>query len=252
MEKIRIQKIIADSGYCSRRKAEEYISRGYVTVNGRECSLGDKADPANDLVKVGEDEISCVPAEKRYIMLNKPRGYVTTMSDEKGRRIASDLLTGIDERLYPVGRLDRNSEGLLIFTNDGALANDIMHPSKHIAKTYRVTIDGKVSEEQIAQLMAGVKLDDGAVTMPCVVEVLTEEPERTVLRFTIKQGLNRQIRRMCAAVGLQVGRLRRVAVGGVRLGMLKPGEWRELTKEELRALRAAAGKAEKSGKGGRR
>lgn len=242
MEKIRIQKIIADSGYCSRRKAEEYIERGYVTVNGREVSLGDKADPASDLIRVGEDEISAVRAEKRYIMLNKPRGYVTTMADEKGRKTAADLLVGIDERLYPVGRLDRNSEGLLIFTNDGEFANDIMHPSKHVSKTYRVTIDGKVNEEQLSRLMSGVELDDGAVTLPCNVEVLTEEPDRTVLLFVIKQGLNRQIRRMCSAVGLNVGRLRRTAVGGVKLGMLKPGEWRDLTKDELRVLRAAVGR----------
>ena len=241
MEKIRIQKIIADSGYCSRRKAEELITRGVVTVNGRAVSLGDKADPANDLIRVGDDEISAASAEKRYIMLNKPRGYVTTMQDEMGRKTAAELLTGVSERVYPVGRLDRNSEGLLIFTNDGAFANDIMHPSKHVSKTYRVTIDGKVTEEQIAHLMAGVELDDGVKTLPCNVEVLTEEPERTVLRIVIKQGLNSQIRRMCAALGLEVGRLRRVAVGGVKLGMLKPGEWRDLTKDELRILRAAAG-----------
>lgn len=241
MEKIRIQKIIADSGYCSRRKAEEYISRGYVTVNGRAVSLGDKADPANDLIRVGEDEISTERAEKRYIMLNKPRGYVTTLADDKGRKTAAELLDGVEERLYPVGRLDRNSEGLLIFTNDGEFANDIMHPSKHVSKTYRVTIDGRVNEDQLSRLMSGVELDDGSVTLPCNVEVLVEEPERTVLLFVIKQGLNRQIRRMCAAVGLNVGRLRRVAVGGVKLGMLKPGEWRDLTKDELRVLRAAVG-----------
>ncbi|MBS7370321.1 MAG: rRNA pseudouridine synthase, partial [Oscillospiraceae bacterium] len=182
MEKIRIQKIIADSGYCSRRKAEELITRGVVTVNGRAVSLGDKADPANDLIRVGDDEISAASAEKRYIMLNKPRGYVTTMQDEMGRKTAAELLTGVSERVYPVGRLDRNSEGLLIFTNDGAFANDIMHPSKHVSKTYRVTIDGKVTEEQIAHLMAGVELDDGVKTLTCNVEVLTEEPERTVLR----------------------------------------------------------------------
>ncbi|MGN0701335.1 MAG: pseudouridine synthase, partial [Oscillospiraceae bacterium] len=117
MEKIRIQKIIADSGYCSRRKAEELITRGVVTVNGRAVSLGDKADPANDLIRVGDDEISAASAEKRYIMLNKPRGYVTTMQDEMGRKTAAELLTGVSERVYPVGRLDRNSEGLLIFTN---------------------------------------------------------------------------------------------------------------------------------------
>lgn len=248
MEKVRIQKIIADSGYCSRRKAEELISSGIVTVNGRGCSLGDKADPRNDLIRVGDDVISAQNTEKRYIMLYKPRGYVTTMADEKGRKIAADLLVGVKERVYPVGRLDRNSEGLLIFTNDGEFANDIMHPSRHVSKTYRVTIDGRVDEEQLSVLSSGVELDDGAVTLPCTVEVLIEEPTRTVLRFVIKEGRNRQIRRMCEAVGLQVGRLRRTAVGGVKLGMLKPGEFRDLTKEELRALRAAAGKTSRQGR----
>ena len=243
MEKVRLQKIIADSGYCSRRKAEEYINQGLVTVNGRPCSVGDKADPRADLIKVGEDIISAEPVEKRYIMLNKPRGYVTTMADEQGRRIAADLLTDIEERVYPVGRLDRNSEGLLLFTNDGEFANDIMHPSRHIPKTYRVTIDGRVNEEQLSAMMAGVTLDDGVKTQPCVVEVVTEQAERTVLRFVIKEGRNRQVRRMCEAVGLQVGRLRRTQIGGVKLGMLKPGDYRDLTKEELRALRMAVGKS---------
>ncbi len=244
MEKVRIQKIISDSGRCSRRKAEELIAAGLVTVNGRPCSLGDKADPMNDLVRVEGEEIAAERAEKRYIMLNKPRGYVTSMADEMGRKIASDLLTDVHERVYPVGRLDRNSEGLLIFTNDGEFANDIMHPSRHVSKTYRVTIDGMVNESQLSQLMSGVELDDGVKTLPCTVEVLSEAPDRTVLRFVIKEGRNRQIRRMCSAVGLEVGRLRRTAVGGVKLGMLKPGEYRDLTKEELRSLRAAVGKTQ--------
>lgn len=244
MEKVRIQKIIADSGRCSRRKAEELIAAGLVTVNGRPCSIGDKADPVNDLIRVEGEEIAAERAEKRYIMLNKPRGYVTSMADEMGRKIASDLLTDVHERVYPVGRLDRNSEGLLIFTNDGEFANDIMHPSRHVSKTYRVTIDGMVNEGQLSQLMSGVELDDGVKTLPCTVEVLSEAPDRTVLRFVIKEGRNRQIRRMCAAVGLEVGRLRRTAVGGVKLGMLKPGEYRDLTKEELRSLRAAVGKTQ--------
>ena len=244
MEKVRIQKIISDSGRCSRRKAEELIAAGLVTVNGRPCSLGDKADPMNDLVRVEGEEIAAERAEKRYIMLNKPRGYVTSMADEMGRKIASDLLTDVHERVYPVGRLDRNSEGLLIFTNDGEFANDIMHPSRHVSKTYRVTIDGMVIESQLSQLMSGVELDDGVKTLPCTVEVLSEAPDRTVLRFVIKEGRNRQIRRMCSAVGLEVGRLRRTAVGGVKLGMLKPGEYRDLTKEELRSLRAAVGKTQ--------
>ncbi len=245
MEKIRIQKIIADSGYCSRRKAEELIMSGLVTVNGSPCKLGDKADPQKDIIAAAGETISAREPEKRYIMLNKPRGYVVTMHDEKGRKTAVELLKGVEERVYPVGRLDRNSEGLLLFTNDGELANDITHPSHRVSKTYRVTIDGRVTEEQLNALMSGVTLDDGAVTLPCAVEVLTEEPERTVLRFVIRQGLNRQIRRMCAAVGLEVGRLRRVAVGNVRLGVLKSGEWRDLTKEELRSLRASCARNRK-------
>lgn len=248
MEKIRIQKIIADSGLCSRRKAEEMIEQGRVTVNGHKCSLGDKADAARDKIAVDGEAIAAPSKEKRYIMLNKPRGYITTMSDEQGRRTAVELLDGVEERVVPVGRLDRNSEGLLLFTSDGELANEITHPSKHVSKTYRVTIDGRVSEEQLMRLSSGVELDDGNRTLPCTVDVITEEPERTVLRIVIKQGLNRQIRRMCTAVGLNVGRLRRVAIGGVKLGMLKPGEWRDLTKDELRMLRAAVGKAEKRGR----
>lgn len=239
MELIRIQKIIADSGLCSRRKAEELIAGGRVTVNGRACSLGDKA-ALKDIIAVDGKAIAEQPRVKRYIMLNKPRGYITTMSDEQGRKTAADLLCGVEERVVPVGRLDRNSEGLLLFTNDGEFANSVTHPSRHVSKTYRVTIDGKVSEEQIMRLTTGVRLDDGKVTLPCAVDVLTEEPGRTVLRIVIKQGLNRQIRRMCAAVGLNVGRLRRTAIGGVKLGMLKTGEWRDLTPEELRILRAAA------------
>ena len=240
---VRIQKIIAESGYCSRRKAEELIARGAVTVNGRPCSLGDKADAGRDVIKVNGENVGAVPVEKRYIMLNKPRGYITTMSDEQGRKTAVELLEGVKERVVPVGRLDRNSEGLLLSTNDGMFANEITHPSRHVSKTYRVTIDGRVNEDQLMRLSTGVELDDGAVTLPCTVDVLVEEPERTVLRIVIKQGLNRQIRRMCTAVGLNVGRLRRVAIGGVKLGMLKPGEWRDLTKDELRILRAAVGKS---------
>ncbi len=243
MDKVRVQKLIAESGLCSRRKAEELIAAGKVTINGHVCSLGDKADPHSDVVAVNGKRIGEAPREKRYIMLNKPRGYITSMSDEQGRRIAAELLDGVEERVVPVGRLDRNSEGLLLFTNDGEFANEITHPSRHVSKTYRVTIDGRVSEEQIMRLTSGVELDDGKVTLPCSVEVLVEQPERTVLRITIKQGLNRQIRRMCAAVGLEVGRLRRTAIGGVKLGMLKTGEWRDLTKEELRILRAAIGKS---------
>ncbi|MDE6088870.1 MAG: rRNA pseudouridine synthase [Oscillospiraceae bacterium] len=243
MALIRIQKILADSGFCSRRKAEALIEAGRVQKNGRPVKLGDKASP-KDLLSVDGQKI-IVPRKKnfRYLMLNKPRGYVTTVSDELDRRCVMDLLEDVEERVYPIGRLDRNSEGLLLLTNDGRFANDIMHPSKHVAKTYRVTVRPSVTEQQLTQLAAGVVLDDGKKTLPANVVVLTNEPgRRVVLQITIREGRNRQIRRMCEAVGLEVARLRRTSIGPVRLGMLKPGTWRDLTPEELRAIRNAIGK----------
>lgn len=251
MEKIRLQKIIADSGYCSRRRAEEYIRNGEVKVNGRPVSVGDKADPKNDLITVNGEKIKAEGITLRYIKLYKPRGYVTTMSDEQGRKTVTDLLSGIEERVYPIGRLDRNSEGLLLLTNDGAFANDIMHPKKHVPKTYRVTVCEKVSEDKINKLMTGVEIEPNVMTRPCVVNILTEEEERTVLEFIIKEGKNRQIRKMCDAVGLTVKRLRRTSVGGVKLGMLKPGEYAELTKEEMRILRNSMGQQERPQNGRR-
>lgn len=240
MEKIRLQKILSDSGICSRRKAEELISQGQVRVNGRVAQLGDKAND-KDVIMVGGERIHYTKKRRKYyIMLNKPRGYVTTMSDELDRRCVTELLTGIDERVYPVGRLDRNSEGLLLFTNDGKFANDIMHPSRHVSKTYRVTVHSKITDEQIVALSEGVDLD-GKMTLPAVVNVELDSPERSVMRITIHEGRNRQIRRMCEAVGLEVVRLRRTSIGPVKLGMLKPGAWRELSAEEVRALRNAVG-----------
>lgn len=242
MEKIRIQKLLSESGYCSRRKAEALISAGRVKCNGRPVSLGDKAT-ARDLLSVDGENIY-MPKRKahRYIMLNKPRGYVTTMSDEQGRRCVTDLLQDVGERVYPVGRLDRNSEGLLLFTNDGRFANDIMHPSREVSKTYRVTVRPPVSEEQLAKMSAGVTLDDGFQTAPANVLTQTVEAQRVVLLVTIHEGKKREVRRMCDAVGLEVARLRRVSIGPVKLGMLKPGAWRDLTSEELRALRQAIGR----------
>ncbi len=255
MEKVRIQKIIADSGYCSRRRAEQYIQNGEVKVNGRPCTIGDKADPRNDLITVNGEKIKADGVTLRYIKLYKPRGYVTTMSDEQGRKTVTDLLDGIEERVYPIGRLDRTSEGLLLLTNDGAFANDIMHPTKHVAKTYRVTVAEKVTEEQVNKLMAGVEIEPNVMTRPCIVNILLEEEERTVLEFIIKEGKNRQIRRMCEAVNLTVKRLRRTSIAGVKLGMLKPGEYADLTKEEMRILRSAIGQQERPAngrKGGKR
>ena len=234
--------MIADSGYCSRRKAEELISQGRVKLNGRPVKLGDKCG-SHDLITIDGERLYA-PRKKNlvYLMLNKPRGYVTTVSDELDRRCVMDLLTDVEERVYPVGRLDRNSEGLLLFTNDGEFANSIMHPSRHISKTYRVTVRPDISDEQLVRMSEGIEID-GKKTLPATVIVKEKQEGRVVLLITIKEGRNRQIRKMCEAVGLEVARLRRISIGPLKLGMLKPGTWRELTAEELRALRTAIGKA---------
>lgn len=234
---------MADCGYCSRRKAELLISQGRVKCNGRPVTVGDKAG-SRDLITVDGERLD-IPRKKQflYLMLHKPRGYVTTMSDEMHRRCVTDLLEGVETRVYPVGRLDKDSEGLLLFTNDGDFANDIMHPSRHISKTYRVTVRPSISDEQLVALSEGVMLD-GKKTLPATVLVKDKEPNRVVLLITIREGRNRQIRRMCEAVGLEVARLRRISIGPIKLGMLKPGAFRELTAEELRAIRAAMGKKE--------
>ncbi|MBP3310536.1 MAG: rRNA pseudouridine synthase [Ruminococcus sp.] len=241
MEKIRIQKMIADCGYCSRRKAEMLISQGRVKLNGHPVKLGDKCG-FKDLITIDGERIY-VPRKKNfiYLMLNKPRGYVTTVSDELERRCVMDLLEDVEERVYPIGRLDRNSEGLLLFTNDGEFANSIMHPSRHVSKTYRVTVRPDINDDQLVALSEGVVID-GKKTLPANVVVKEKQQGRVVLLITIKEGRNRQIRKMCEAVGLEVARLRRISIGPLKLGMLKPGSYRELTAEELRAIRSAIGK----------
>ena len=174
-EKIRIQKIIADAGIASRRKAEELISRGAVTVNGKRAQLGDKADPVKDKINVaGRDITIKQDAKKYYIMLHKPRGFITTMSDEGGRKCVAELVDDIPARLFPVGRLDRESEGLLFMTNDGAFANMISHPSTHFAKTYRVTVRPRITEEQLTTLTTGVVID-GRRSMPAGIHVIKTE-----------------------------------------------------------------------------
>lgn len=241
MEKIRIQKLLADAGYCSRRKAETLIAAGKVKVNGHPVKLGDQATYKDLLTVNGERVAISRKKSYRYLMLYKPRGYVTTTSDELNRRCVMDLLTDVEERVYPIGRLDKDSEGLLLLTNDGAFANAIMHPSRHISKTYRVTIRPDITEEQLVTLASGVELD-GKKTLPANVVVKSKEPGRVVLLITITEGRNRQIRRMCESLGLEVARLRRTNIGPLKLGMLKPGTYRDLTAEELRAIRNAIGK----------
>ena len=237
----RIQKVLAEQGVCSRRAAEKLIEEGRVKLNGRPVGLGDKMDPAADIVSVdGERVYIPKKREKYYYMLHKPRGFITTTSDERGRKTVMDLLADAPARVYPVGRLDKDSEGLLLLTNDGEFANLLTHPSHGVSKLYRVTVRPHATEEQIIALTDGVTLDDGTVTQPAIIRVVTDEPERTVLEMTIREGKNRQIRRMCDTVGLEVIRLRRTALGAVKLGMLQPGQYRELTAQEVKALRIAA------------
>jgi len=237
----RIQKVLSEQGYCSRRAAEQIIREGRVKLNGHPVQLGDKMDISRDVLSVDGERVMLVKKQEMYyILLHKPRGFVTTTSDELGRKTVMDLVTDLPVRVFPVGRLDKDSEGLLLLTNDGSFANLMMHPSHGVSKLYRVTVHPRATEEQVVQLSEGVVLDDGVKTMPAVVKVVTDEPERTVLEMTIKEGKNREIRRMCEAVGLEVARLRRVALGSVKLGMLAPGQYRQLSKSEVEALRTAA------------
>lgn len=239
----RIQKVLSDAGIMSRRKAEAAIAAGRITVNGRPAQPGHAVSPNRDVIAIDGERI-IFERKKRpyYIMLHKPRGYVTTTSDEMGRRCVNDLVKDVPARLYPVGRLDRTSEGLLLMTNDGNFANTVMHPSNHIGKTYRVTVRQNVTDEIAAELAAGVMLDDGKRTLPATVLVLDKQEGRCVMQITIHEGRNRQIRRMCEAVGLTVVRLKRISVGPLKLGMLQPGQWRELKPSELIAIRNAVTK----------
>lgn len=233
---IRIQKVMADNGVASRRKCEELIAAGKVTVNGHPAVTGQKVNPYRALIAVSGEKISTnVKKTRYYIALHKPRGYVTTLSDEMDRKCVAELVADVPERVYPIGRLDRNSEGLLLFTNDGEFANQVMHPKFHINKAYRVTVRPDINDKQAAQLAEGVVID-GVRTAPAQINVLTKEPGRVVVQIVITEGRNRQIRKMCEAVGLEVARLKRESIGPVRLGMLPVGKWRELTDAEMGSL----------------
>lgn len=237
--KIRLQKFLSEAGVASRRKAEEMIRNGAVKVNGQLAQIGDSVDPKKDTVTVKGKKV-IKQMSMRYILLNKPRGYVTTTDDDLGRKCVLELVKDVKERIYPVGRLDRVSEGALIMTNDGAFANAMMHPSKHVAKTYRVTVRPEPTSEQVDILSTGVEID-GRLTAPADVYVISKEEGRAVLEIVLYEGRNRQIRRMCEALNLEVARLRRIAVGPVKLGMLQTGQWRDLTQQEVESLFKAAG-----------
>ena len=229
----RLQKILSKYGVASRRKAESMILEGRVRVNGNTAVLGDTADEKEDVIEVDGVRLK-KPPQKRYILLNKPRGYVTTMHCEKGRKNVSDLVADCPERVYPVGRLDMYSEGLLLMTNDGELANAMMHPKREISKVYHVWVSG-YNAPALARLRESIEID-GRKTIPAKVRVLKEKDDVAMLEFVLSEGRNRQIRRLCENAQIRVTRLKRVSEGPLQLGELPVGKWRELTQEELEAL----------------
>ena len=231
--KERLQKIIAAAGICSRRAAEELLRHGRVRVNGQPAALGDQADPESDTVTVDGQPLRR-DTRRVYLMLNKPRGYVTTLSDERGRRTAAELVSGCGARVYPVGRLDRDSEGLLLFTNDGDFAHRLLHPSHQVDKVYLVTVRGDI-RGAAERLMAITELD-GEPIAPARTQELSRHEGQALLRVTIHQGKNRQIRRMCAGLGLHVEKLQRVEEDGLRLDDLPIGKWRYLTAQEIQRI----------------
>lgn len=231
MDSIKLQKYFSDCGILSRRAAEEEIKQGKVTVNGEAAFLGMRISPDVDVVIYKGARVLAQSEEKLYILLNKPRGIVTTLSDEKGRPTVLSLISGLDARVYPVGRLDIDSDGLLLLTNDGALTNKLTHPRHKIPKIYNVTVKGEVTEGALTLLSSPLVID-GYKIQPVKVEIIKKEPSQTILKMTLYEGRNRQIRKMCALADLKITRLTRVALGNIALGSLEVGKWRFLTKSE--------------------
>ncbi|MDX1510238.1 MAG: pseudouridine synthase [Nitriliruptorales bacterium] len=232
----RLQKVLAAAGIASRRASEDLIRQGRVTVNGEVAHLGQKVDPKNDRVEVDGERVN-VDETRHYVMLNKPTGVVSTVEDPDGRPTVMDLVN-VPVRLFPVGRLDQDSEGLLLLTNDGELAHALMHPSYEVERTYVALVDGPVPNAAIDRLRAGVELDDGPAR-PRRVRRLGEEGDRALLEIVVAEGRNREVRRLVGAVGLRLRRLARVAYGGVELGELRQGKWRPLTTREIATLHRA-------------
>lgn len=235
MEKQRIQKIIAAAGLASRREAERWIEQGRVLLNGQVASLGQSADADVDRIEV-DGKLIGGSEGKVYILLNKPVGYVTTMRDPEGRPVVSDLLKDVAERVVPVGRLDLTTEGLLLLTNDGDLAQRLSHPSFHVDKSYLARVRGEVTDKAIAQMAKGVMLDDG-VTAPAVVELVRRAGSHSWLKITIHEGRNRQVRRMCEVVGFSVSRLKRISYAFLDDRKLESGRYRQLTTKEVQRLK---------------
>lgn len=235
MQPIRLQKFIADAGLMSRRAAEEEIKSGNVSVNGHVAELGMKIDPKHDVVAYRNKRIVYEKRNYTYIMINKPRGYLSSTTDDRGRKCVTDLLDGVDARVYPVGRLDLVSEGMLLLTDDGELKNRLTHPSHSLPKLYRVKVSGSVSAEQLERLSSPMIIDDYEIK-PVTVNVGEIDEGGTVLKMTLVEGRNRQIRKMCEQVGLTVKRLSRVSIGTLKLNSLPVGKWRYLTPDEVEYL----------------
>ena len=232
----RLQKLLSAAGVCSRRAAETYIAGGRVTVNGQPAELGQRADPERDDIRVDGKPLA-PKAEHVYLLLNKPRGYVTTLADERGRKTVAELVKDCGQRVYPVGRLDLDSEGLLLMTNDGELMQHLLHPSHEVSKTYHVSVYGPVFGA--AERLSAVTDLEGEPIRPAQVKALRQTARTAELAVTIHEGKNRQIRRMCAACGLTVKRLCRVREHTLELGDLPSGAWRYLTPDEVLALKEA-------------
>ena len=235
MEEIRIQKYISDCGLMSRRAAEKEIEQGFFKVNGVKATIGQKIDPDKDEVEYKGKPVKG-SSKKVYVMLYKPRGYVTTMSDDEGRKCIPELLKDIPERVYPCGRLDMDSEGLLILTNDGEVANKLMHPKHHVEKIYHVKVKGEIEPEVLVSLNGPMVIDDYKIK-PVQVSIIERKEGNTILRFILSEGRNRQIRKMCEQVNLKITRLKRVAVGDLTIGMLKPGQWKYMNFNEIGILK---------------
>ena len=234
MKKLRLNKFLSGSGVASRRKCDEIIASGKVTVNGKVVTeIGSQFNEKKDKVMV-EGKAVCLPSSFVYIKLNKPKGYACTASDEKGRKTIYDLVD-CEERLFSIGRLDYNTEGLIILTNDGDFANKVSHPKFNVEKEYRVTVEGKVKESELAVLRKGVVVD-GQKMPPAKVKLLSQDENISKISVVINEGQNRQVRRMFEAIGREIKLLKRVRIGSVRLGGLSRGQWRDLTEDELNLL----------------
>jgi 23S rRNA pseudouridine2605 synthase len=233
---IKVQKYFSDCGVMSRRAAEEAIKKGLVRVNGEVVSEGERIIPGVDLVEYNGVPVIPSADKKTYVLLNKPRGFVTTLSDEKGRRTVAELVASVGTRIYPVGRLDMDSDGLLLFTDDGELTNKLTHPRHEIPKIYHVTVSGKVSREKIDALSSPMIID-GYKILPVKTRVIDEGVSSSTLEMTLYEGRNRQIRKMCQQQNLKITRLCRVAIGNIRLGSLAVGKWRYLTPAEVAYLK---------------